>query len=377
MSNGGTDAFLSGEGIPVPVAEIEAELNQLWGPAAEREGGPDLDHPNVTRVALANLVVADFLTNGTRVRDLIQTVTPRYPCRVIILRSAPEAQPGVSAEVAAVCHLPAPGRPQVCAERIVLHASATSRSLLPGAVRPLLETDLPLVLWWAGDPRPEEALFRNLADESARLILDLPDPEAEPAALRCALDLSLHRYGRDLSWFGITPWRELVAQFFDPPGDEAALAAIEEVEIEAASPTNHRLPRVAAWMVGWLAGALDWTCERPPRPGSARSDAIFRGPAGLVRVLFRVTVDPSTPLPHLTAVRLRSGFAGTFTVERAGEADEVRVIADARGHDALPRVVRVSEWDNVRRLAAALESARDDPPYRRAVPHLLRLLDHA
>jgi hypothetical protein len=372
-SGGGTDAFLSGEGIPVPVAEIESELTHLWGPAAEREGGPDLDQPNVTRVTLANLVVADFHTDGDRTRELIQTVTPRYPCRAIVLRPAP-GQDGVTAEVAAVCHLPAPGRPQVCAEQIVLRAGDPARKLLPGAVRPLLETDLPLVLWWAGDPRPDEALFRDLADESARLILDLPDPQADPGAVRLALDLSLHRYGRDLSWFGITPWRELVAQFFDPPGHEAALATIEEVEIEVVAPSNGRLPRVAAWTAGWLAGALDWTCERPPRANGPRSDAIFRSPAGPIRVLFRVTVDPATPLPHLSAVRLRAGYAGTFSVERAGEAAEVRVTADARGHDPLPRVVRLAEWDAARRLAAALESARDDPPYRRAVPHVLRLL---
>ncbi len=377
MPGGDTDAFLSGEGIPVPVADVEAELNQLWGPAAEREGGPDLDHPNVTRVALANLVVADFRSDGSRVRNLIQTVTPRYPCRAIILRPAPDADSGVSAEVAAVCHLPAPGRPQVCAEQIVLRASDSARSLLPGAVRPLLETDMPLVLWWAGDPRPDDSLFRDLAGESARLILDLPDPESEPGALRRALDPALHRYGRDLCWFGITPWREMVAQFFDPPGDEAALAAIEEVEIEAVSPTENRLPRVAAWMAGWLAGALDWTCERPPRPGGSRSDAIFRSPAGLIRVLFRVSVNPALTLPHLTAVRLRAGFSGTFTVERAGEVDEARVVADARDHDPSPRIVRAAEWDTVRRLAAALESARDDPPYRHAVPHLLRLLPDA
>jgi hypothetical protein len=374
MASGGTDAFLNGEGIPVPVTDIEAELNRLWGPAAEREGGPDLEHPHVTRVALANLVVADFLTDGARTRDLLQIVTPRYPCRAIVLRLAFEGETGVSAEVAAVCHLPAPGRPQVCAEQIVLRTEHASRNLLPGAIRPLLETDLPLVLWWAGDPRPDEALFRDLADESARLILDLPDPETEPSALRLALDLSRHRFGRDLCWFGITPWRELVAQFFDPPGDEAALAIIEEVEIEVVSPTNGRLPRVAAWMAGWLAGALDWTCERPPRPNAPSSDAIFRSPVGPIRVLFRVTVDPTAPLPHLTAVRLRAGYAGTFTVERSGEAAEARVTADARGHDALPRIVRIAEWDTPHRLAAALESARDDPPYRRAVPHVLRLL---
>ena len=40
-----TDAFLSGEGVPVNLHDIETELIRLWGPAAERAGGPVPDQP--------------------------------------------------------------------------------------------------------------------------------------------------------------------------------------------------------------------------------------------------------------------------------------------------------------------------------------------
>ena len=53
-----SDAFLNGQGIPVDPHEIETELTRLWGPAAERVGGPAPENPNVTRIVLANLVVA-------------------------------------------------------------------------------------------------------------------------------------------------------------------------------------------------------------------------------------------------------------------------------------------------------------------------------
>ena len=59
-----SDAFLSGQGIPVALDEIEGELVRLWGPSAGRVGGPDLENPNVTRVALANLVVARLSNDG-------------------------------------------------------------------------------------------------------------------------------------------------------------------------------------------------------------------------------------------------------------------------------------------------------------------------
>ena len=60
-----TDAFLSGQGIPVDPGRVEDELSNLWGPAAERAGGPELENPSVTRVVLANLVVeADEASRG-------------------------------------------------------------------------------------------------------------------------------------------------------------------------------------------------------------------------------------------------------------------------------------------------------------------------
>ena len=81
------DAFLTGHGVAVPLGEIETALTQLWGPAAEREGGPPLDHPTVTRVALANLVVGALDDPTDRVGSLLQAVLSSYPSRAIVARS--------------------------------------------------------------------------------------------------------------------------------------------------------------------------------------------------------------------------------------------------------------------------------------------------
>ena len=57
MPDAMTDSFLAGQGIPVDLGQVETELTKLWGPAAEQAGGPELENPHVTRIALANLVV--------------------------------------------------------------------------------------------------------------------------------------------------------------------------------------------------------------------------------------------------------------------------------------------------------------------------------
>ena len=53
-----TASFLEGQGIPVDLPRIEIELAKLWGPAAGQIGGPEIENPHVTRIVLANLVVA-------------------------------------------------------------------------------------------------------------------------------------------------------------------------------------------------------------------------------------------------------------------------------------------------------------------------------
>lgn len=370
-------AFLKGEGIPVELGQVDAELARLWGPAAEREGGPDLDNPTVTRLVLANLVLADLESDGVRTHELLEGVARRYPSRMIALRRSGQIGRELAAEVSAVCHLPAPGLPQVCAERIVLWAGAEALDMIPGAVRPLLETDLPLVLWWVGDPRPAEALFQDLADESARVILDLPDPEIEPEALRIALADASNRYGRDIAWFGVTIWRELVAHFFDAPGSVDELRDMRTVRITATAPEGStRTPRVAVWLASWLAGQLGWKQKPRSHDGGTLSAAEFEGPAGPIRVEFITTRRAqAAPLAHIAEVVLEFGTAGRLSAERPEGKNEVRIEASMSGHCQLPRLVRVPEWDAARRLAAALESARDDPPYRQALPHLRRLLD--
>src|SRR5262245_27788076 len=122
MTEATSDAFLQGRGIPVSMRDIESALSELWGPAAERVEGPDLDHPAVTRVVLANLVVVGPSGDGSRIASVLDAVVASYPCRSIVLRATDDPGRTVDAEVSASCHLPAPGLPQVCSEWIALQA---------------------------------------------------------------------------------------------------------------------------------------------------------------------------------------------------------------------------------------------------------------
>ncbi len=378
MTDTSSDAFLSGQGIPVDPHDIETELTRLWGPAAERVGGPSPESPNVTRIVLANLVVASRLADAPRLDGVLDTVTARYPCRGIVMLRTDEPDRRVSAEVSALCHLPAPGLPQVCSERIVLRAGPRAVDLLPGAVRPLLEADLPFVLWWTYDPRLDEALYRDLADECSRLILDLPDAGTDPAAIRLGLDPEINIHGRDTAWFGLARWREMIAQFFDPPCPGDTPAQIDSVSIRAVSPTGDAPPRLAIWLAAWLAGQLGWRPQGHPNHSGNRLAATFLGPSGPVAVEIVTEVDPTALAPGLNGATLTArgpdGVA-TFRLDRpSSRSSEVDVEVFSPTSCSLPRSILTPELDSPRRLAYALESARDDPPFRHALPHALWLL---
>lgn len=373
--------FLSGQGVPVDLHDVETELTRLWGPAAEQVGGPEVEHPNVTRIVLANLVVYARETSCARLQEVLDTVTARYPSRTIVLQRGDDPGRALQAEVSALCHLPAPGLPQVCSERILLRAGPNAVDLLPGAVRPLLEAELPFILWWTDDPGHDEALFRDLADECTRLILDLPDPGGSASALRLGLDPTICPHGRDAAWFGITRWRELLAQFFDPPGHNQTLARLDSVKIEAVASTNHQAPRLAVWLAAWFAGQLGWTHLGEPQRAPGRLSARFQGPSGEVLVEVVSVADPSVAVAQLLATTLTTrGVDGAapecFRLARVSRhSAEIHVEIDSPAYCTLPRTVLAHELDPARRVSAFLESSRIDPPFKKALPHALRLLD--
>ena len=379
MPDSPTDAFLTGQGIPVEPGRVEDELSKLWGPAAERAGEPELENPSVTRVVLANLVVEADEAGAGRIAGALDEVVARFPSRAIVLGRTATGGREVSAEVAALCHLPAPGLPQVCSERIVLKAGPGACGLLPGAVRPLLEADLPVVLWWTGDPRPVESLFRSFAGEATRVVLDLPDPGADVEALRLGLDPSIHAHARDSAWFAVAGWREMIAQFFDGPDGPESLAPRPLRDHRGTRhPRLDGFPRLPVWLAAWLAGQLGWEGLRRSAPDPGRIEATFRSGDREIAVTIRAEADPSArgvSLRSLTLELADGGGPSSLRLARPeGCTDDLRVEICSDRVCALPRVVHVPCLDAPRRIAAAMESSRHDPPFRRALPHALWLL---
>src|SRR5581483_8673467 len=137
--------------------------------------------------------------------------------------------------------------------------------------------------------------------------------------------------------------------------------------------------RLAVWLAAWLAGQLDWKPEGRPERSAGQLRATFRGPAGLIPVEIRTEADPGLTVAQMMGTTLTTGGpegTETFRLGRASaRSPEVRVEIDSPDYCTLPRVVLAPDLDPARRVAAALESSRIDPPFRKALPHALWLLD--
>lgn len=367
-----TDEFLKGQGIPIDLPRAESELTNLWGPAAQRVGGPELEHPTVTRVVLANLVVYGPTA-------CLEPVVARYPCRTILLLEDPAAaaRGSIYAEVSAACHLPAPGQPQVCSERIALFAPPERIDLFPGAVRSLLEPDLPTFLWWHGDLRGREDLYRSLAADASRALLELEDPGTPSEVLAKALSEKAQPFVHDRAWFGITPWREVIALEFDPP-HQRWFEGIDEVEIVALTD-REGLPRGACWLAGWLIAQLGWTDLRPSGnkgPGSWSYECRNAGKPVSIRIRSRVQADATPPQLASVTLRVSSGKEPmTMTWSRSDrKCPEICLTRTLACGTELKRTLLAEEFGGPGRMIAALESSRDDPPFRNATPHALAIL---
>jgi glucose-6-phosphate dehydrogenase assembly protein OpcA len=256
----------SGAPIPVAVEYVDSQLNELWrdvAEAAQAKGGVQA----VTTAQVLNLVIrACSYDAANSYVESIERITGRHPCRVIVATTDPsETDMPVQAWVSIHCQLPPSGGRQVCCEQVTVAAGGESVRRLPAAIIPLLLPDLPVFLWWPeGDPF-DDYVFRNLADSLNRLIVDsatFENPEGTLAKMAGGIKNQWPKVAvSDVNWGRLTPWREMVASFFDPPIMNLYLERLARIKIEYAQPADRHatVNRTQPLMLaGWLASRLDW-----------------------------------------------------------------------------------------------------------------------
>jgi hypothetical protein len=365
---------------------IEAELARIWAQApltTEGEHGEPERHI-AARTSVMNLVViARRPEIGEHAAAVIQMLAGRHPSRTLIVASVdPDGPSWVDARIQAHCILPRADAAETCAELIALSAGGECGRHLAAIVAPLLIHDLPVTLWWPGDPPLAARQALELLEMSDRLVVDGSAWSGDGldrlgALARIVADRNLgegHVAVSDFALLRQSRWREALASSFDRPELRPFLGDIRSMTVRyaahrgaGAGGTNLIKP---LYHVAWLATRLGMTVAEPlhPRPGA--DDPAELGPpmAATLRASRRripvalVPMESPTPSGTTLAVELTARRRSVdLEIRVTAEAEAVIVRATLDGAELPARRFQAPRRTEVELLAETIESVGRDP----------------
>ena len=383
--------FGEGETLATPVweapatsvREIEAQLARLW-PA--REGDTDRDSPRVTEKGLAHarasvlnlIVTAPDAAAADRVVATMMGLGTRHPSRAIVLVADPAAKGApIDARISVHCQTAPQRGNRICYEQVVLTVRGEASHHLSGVVAPLLIHDLPIHVWWPGDPPFEDPIFDQLVEMSDRLIVDSSDFSDLLTGYRRLSTLRRRAGVGDLSWERLAWWHEVTAEFFDNPRFRRYLPNLSRLQIRYAAPSaggrsTHRpeevAPGVAAPITqamlsaGWLASRLGWRRYRTAEPAEGgRIRLLLEGRYEMVDLDIAPVEDERLDNGELVSIRLRAlGEAGAaeFIIDR--RPGDATVATNADGMTAMLRTLSSDAKNEAELLSQQLVVDRND-----------------
>ena len=339
------------------------------------------------------MVVARSPELGEQAAATLAMGTGRHPSRTLILvPTDPDGPAWLRADVKAYCMVPRADAPETCAEQIYVTAGGDTGRHLEAIVAPLLVHDLPVTVWWPGDPPFGTPLARTLVAMADRLVVDgshwsgdgLERLRSLAALARPALPIS------DFALMRQARWREAVASVFDREEFLPYLRSIRRIAVTYAThggpgaedATNLVKP---IYHVAWLASRLGLRVARPlarggrpggrrrrapapPAPGAAARSG--PGPAGGPGVGSRggrrgrrpTRSSPAMPGGTTLRVELLAERRGSeLRVEVTAEAESVHVRVWQDGVEALDRTFHAARRTDADLLAEAIEAGGRDP----------------
>jgi glucose-6-phosphate dehydrogenase assembly protein OpcA len=317
----------------------------------------------------------------------IQALTGKHPSRTIVVQSAdPDGPSWIDARVEAHCILPREDAPEICAETIHLIAGGEAGRHLNALVAPLIIHDLPVTVWWPGEPPFTSPACADLLGASDRMIVDGStwsgdglERLGQMAAVADASQLPVS----DFAMVRQSRWREAIASVFDDPDFLPYLRSLRRVAVtygthdETGAPGTTNLVK-PVYHVAWLASRLGLTVVKPlsvaagtaapkTRAGASARPALSRGMVATLadgRNEIAVVIRPVTSsMPAGTTLRVellceRRGSELRADVTAEAETVHVRVWQD--GVEVLDREFLAVRRGDVDLLAEAIEIGRRD-----------------
>lgn len=360
---------------PVTADAVEEALAESW---RRVRSSRDAALPVARASVLSLIVCAVDPATTDRVLEAISHLSRQHPSRTIIL--LPDRHAGdVDVRVwhATGCDSPEEQDRVVCGEQIVVAAHGSAIDYLPSLTDQLMLADLPAFLWWVGDlSAAYQQLFDRLTGLADRLVVDSSDFAAPGRSMALVDQLARRRHQpcapSDLNWARLTPWRELVAQFFDSPALRSYLFGLEEIAIEHSSVGGSG-PAQTALLVSWLATRLGWQLVTPP---SIESSGLAMGSLRRTdgqRVTVTARSKSVAGIDGLIRVSLRAGKVASFLVSRENDPTQALTEADVAGAPVLRRIAHFEAGELSTHLGNELILFQRDHAYESALELAVKL----
>jgi hypothetical protein len=371
------------------IDEIESELARIWAQPNLLVGIDGAPGRHIAaRTSVMNLVViARQPEVGERAAETIQRLTGRHPSRTLIVLSAdPDGPPWLDARIQAHCVLPREDAPETCTELIFLTAGGETGRHLTALVEPLLVHDLPVTVWWPGEPPLDREPARDLFEVTDRLVVDGSAWQGD--GLRRLYQLAglyadFERLAiRAFALVRQSRWREAIASVFDMPDFTPFLNSIRRIAVtygthdETGAPGTTNVVK-PLYHVAWLASRLGMRVTAPLQPVETRAPgrarpgdkpqlhrglaARLRGAGGEVAVVMRpiASVMPAGTTLRVEILAERRG--SELRIDVTAEAENVHVHTFLDGVQAVDRTFKAPRRTDVDLLGEALETGGRDP----------------
>jgi glucose-6-phosphate dehydrogenase assembly protein OpcA len=376
------------------IDDIEKELSRIWAqPNLILPGDGDRGGRHIAaRTSVMNLVViARRAETGERSAAIISRLTGRHPSRTLIVLSAdPDGPPWLDARIQAHCVLPRADAPETCSEQIFLTAGGETGRHLSALVAPLLIHDLPVTVWWPGEPPFETQPALDLFEGTDRLVVDGASWSGDGLVRLRQLAGLYARFERlsirDFALVRQSRWREAIAAIFDVPEFMPFLSGVRRISVtyaagdETGAPGSTNIVK-PLYHVAWLASRLGMRVGSPLAPVEPRGKAVPRPRHGEKAPLHRglaarlargssssevgVVIRPvASPMPAGTTLRvelLAERRGSELRTDITAEAENVHVHAWQDGVEVIDRTYKAPRRGDVDLLGEALETGGRDP----------------
>lgn len=364
-------------------SKVHRELERLWqewnqARAEDDEAALYAYEGALMRASTLNLIaIADTPAWADRIEATIRELTEFSPSRTVILvRNGPKTA-GLVIRVAVHERVQGRGRPAIQFECVTVAAREGSDDILASVVTPLLVPELPDFLYVPQGTLAENPLLADLVSIADRLIVDTSAGDDPGSVLRFLAALIHNEKPEprvtDVVWTRLTPWRQLIAQFFDQEATQPCLDALDDIEIVFGERDEDGRSGVTAGllMAGWLATRLGW--RAPGELVQARDGwrlTLRAGPRGRSReVLMRLRSTDAPPARgNLGAVTLIAGTEcpGRFRVERTANHG-ILTMSETPSMPRVSRMVYGRDLSDAALLSQELRNFGGDPIYEEAL----------